>query len=139
MWYNCRLSKRRSFLMGLDMYAFKTKLHLNNEVDFPVHHSEPKERIFYWRKHPNLHTWMENLYVKKGGKLRFNCVNLQLTLDDLEQLRKDIIEQKLPVISSYYLGISNQDEEERMTDLEFVQKAEDAIKSGYTIFYTSWI
>ena len=37
--------------------------------------------LHYWRKHPNLHGWMESLYYEKGGTAdNFNCVNLQLTL-----------------------------------------------------------
>jgi hypothetical protein len=37
--------------------------------------------LYYWRKHPNLHGWMESLYYEKGGTAdNFNCVNLQLTL-----------------------------------------------------------
>jgi hypothetical protein len=51
--------------MGLDMYAFKTKEAIEIEVDFQV---KEVEEIHYWRKHANLHGWMENLYETKGGK-----------------------------------------------------------------------
>jgi hypothetical protein len=42
--------------MGLDMYARTTKEPLAGAVDFKV--SEPSE-LHYWRKHPDLHGWME--------------------------------------------------------------------------------
>ena len=42
-------------------------------------------------KHPNLHGWMERLYRTRGGKEdKFNCVNIQLTADDLQKLKADI-------------------------------------------------
>jgi len=44
-----------------------------------------------WRKHPNLHGLMEALYYTKGGSAEtFNCVTLQLTLDDLNRLEADL-------------------------------------------------
>ncbi len=73
--------------MGLDMYAFTTNEVLDTPVDFKV---DGYVDVHYWRKHPNLHGWMENLYREKGGKDEtFNCVNLQLTADDLDRLEAD--------------------------------------------------
>ena len=62
--------------MGLDMFAYTTLENPAGSVDFKV--GEATE-IHYWRKHPNLHGWMEKLYRDKGGSQEsFNCVNLQL-------------------------------------------------------------
>jgi hypothetical protein len=73
--------------MGLDMYAFATAEQLAGSVDFTA---EAASEIYYWRKHPNLHGWMERLYRNKGGKEdSFNCVNIQLTADDLQRLEAD--------------------------------------------------
>lgn len=47
------------------------------------------EELHYWRQFWPLQYWMELLYSKKGGTKEFNCVNLQLTKEDLDQLEKD--------------------------------------------------
>ena len=46
--------------MGLDMYASTTKRRLKSSVDFKS--GKADEQIHDWRKHPNLHGWMEALY-----------------------------------------------------------------------------
>ena len=53
------------------------------------------EEFFYWRKHPAIHNWMENLYVERGGKESFNGIPLYLSKEDLKNLKKDIIKKKL--------------------------------------------
>ena len=40
--------------MGLDQFAYS------------INSAGEKEDIAYWRKHPNLHGWMEALWVEKG-------------------------------------------------------------------------
>ena len=52
--------------MGLDMYAYATEEATSAE-DFADLGLESREEFFYWRKHPNLHGWMEALYRSKGG------------------------------------------------------------------------
>ena len=51
--------------MGLDMYAFTT-----SETIPAVDFKDPADsaELPYWRKHPNLHGWMEQPYRQKGGK-----------------------------------------------------------------------
>lgn len=123
--------------MGLDMYANKTKLQPANEVDFTVP-EDSTEEFFYWRKHPNLHGWMGNLYEQKGGKEEFNCVNLQLTDDDLDSLERDLNSARLPSTSGFFFGQSEGNLEEINNDLDFIGKAREAIKEGYTVYYSSW-
>lgn len=120
--------------MGLDMYAFATKEKPATQVDFKV---EEARELHYWRKHPNLHGWMEALYRAKGGRDDdFNCVNLQLTADDLDRLEADIRSGSLPPTSGFFFGQS--DGTEVMDDLAFVEKARAEIADGMTVFYTSW-
>jgi hypothetical protein len=114
--------------MGLDMYAFKTKEAIEIEVDFQV---KEVEEIHYWRKHANLHE-------TKGGKEEFNCVNVLLNLDDLNQLEKDLKESHLPETTGFFFGRSSGDEEEIAEDLEFISEARAAIVEGYKVYYTSW-
>lgn len=48
-------------------------------------------QLHYWRKHPNLHGWMEPLNREKGStEGQFNCVTLLLTEVDLGRLEADI-------------------------------------------------
>lgn len=75
--------------MGLDMYAYKRADAIEEQVDFPSCNED--EEIFYWRKHPNTHGWMENLYREKGGKDSFNCDNMQLTAADLDAFERAVL------------------------------------------------
>ena len=122
--------------MGLDMYAFSTKAKLKKEVDFDTINVDVEE-VHYWRKHPNLHGWMQGLYEYKGGKSdSFNGDNVVLTNADLDQLEYDINSSQLPETSGFFFG--NSDGEEKADDLEFVKKARQAIAEGKTVYYTSW-
>lgn len=121
--------------MGLDMYAYVTTATLNQAVDFPE--PENYEELHYWRKHPNLHGWMEKLYrSKKGSDEEFNLAPLLLTVDDLAKLERDIEKNRLPETCGFFFGQSTG--AERHDDLEFVAKARRAIAEGKTIFYVAW-
>src|SRR5688500_13852245 len=105
--------------MGLDMFAFTTSEQLADSVDFDV---ATLTEIHYWRKHPNLHGWMEKLYREKGGSAEsFNCVNVQLVSADLDRLEADIKANHLPHTEGFFFGAS--DGTERDDDLQFINKA----------------
>jgi hypothetical protein len=125
---------KRRYFMGLDMFAMTTNHTPESPVDFKA--DNPTE-LHYWRKHPNLHGWMEDLYRTKGGTAEsFNCVTLQLTLDDLSQLEAAIQAQELPDTRGFFFGESDGSECE--DDLAFIAKAREAISQGLTVFYDSW-
>ena len=118
------------------MYALATKAKPETDVDFSTKNFEQDE-LQYWRKHPNLHGWMQNLYDMKGGvSPDFNGDCVVLDSEDLDNLEQDIKDGNLPDTSGFFFGQSNEDEDE--TDLEFVSKAREAIKEGKTVYYTSW-
>ena len=120
--------------MGLDMYACTLRHQPDSAVDFNV--SDATE-LHYWRKHPNLHGWMERLYRDKGGAAEsFNCVNLQRTSDDIDRLEVDIRATSLPRTDGFFFGVSDGSEIE--DDLQFVAKAREALAAELTVFYTSW-
>ena len=120
--------------MGLDMYAYAVDEKPAAEVDFEA---EPSWAVHYWRKHPNLHGWMRALYYAKGGTdEQFNCVNVMLTLEDIDALESAIRAGALPPTTGFFFGESRP--EEKIRDLEFLQKAREAIASGKAVFYTSW-
>lgn len=125
--------------MGLDQHAFRVKKNtLKTPTDNGDRINDDAEEIAYWRKHPNLQGWMEDLYFRKGGKeSSFNCVDVQLTWEDLEELEKDINEQQLPETKGFFFG-DNSDDYYKKEDLQFIEKALEDIKDGYEIYYTSW-
>ena len=125
--------------MGLDMYAYSLPKDYDRPcVDFDLDDigDEERRRLHYWRKHPNLHGWMEALYFEKGGAQEFNCVPVELTDDDLNRLEADIRAGNLPQTSGFFFGSS--DGTEIADDLAFVAKAREAIAQGKTVYYDSW-
>ena len=125
--------------MGLDQYAYKVKKGIIKSAipsDKQIPSNELVE-IAYWRKHPNLHGWMERLYDSKGGDGMFNCEFVQLTESDLIKLQEDILQRALFEASGPFWGL-NSDEEYRKDDLAFIQDALDSIEQGYDVLYYSW-
>lgn len=138
--------------MGLDQYAFATLAEKIGDavVDFPHsfgRHSkyspgaEPAIQLAYWRKHPNLHGWMQRLYHAKGGRppsddgYAFNGDAVRLTLEDIEQLAKDVEADALPPTSGFFFGESSA--EDKRTDEEFIEAARNALGLGLAVYYTS--
>jgi len=122
--------------MGLDMFACTTPEKPLSEVDFTT--SQWAE-LHYWRKHPNLHGWMEQLYHDKGGSQNpFNCAAVELKQADLERLETAIREKRLPQTEGFFFGSSDSSESEVEDDLAFVAKARQAIQDNLTVYYTSW-
>jgi hypothetical protein len=108
----------------------------NGEIDYE-NQIVKTEEVAYWRKHPDLHGWMENLYREKGGMEKsFNGDPLVLTLSDLDRLEEDILRKNLPKTRGFFFGESG---EISLKDLEFVLEARKAIQEGDTVFYdSSW-
>lgn len=120
--------------MGLDMYAMYMDEAPMKLVDFEAGDSG---ELHYWRKHPNLHGWMERLYRAKGGNEVFNCVPVILGLRDLDALEAEILAGTLPHTEGFFFGESDGSEVE--DDLAFIAKAREAIADGYTVYYrSSW-
>lgn len=119
--------------MGFDTYcAMMTKEELDDEVDFTVTEATA---FHQWRKYPDLHGWMEELYMKKGGTAPTR-VFVVLTSDDLFRLEEAIHEGTLPNTRGFFFGESSG--AERDDDMFFISKARQAIADGYTVYYDSW-
>lgn len=125
--------------MGLDMYAFAVYPE-KAKGDFEVSDEATKEEFQYWRKHNALHSWMENLYINKGGtQLSFNCIPLRLTEEDLLQLIADAKAHKLQSKTGFFWGVEyDYDDEIANEDIEFAHKALAKIDQGYAVYYDSW-
>ena len=138
--------------MGLDQYAFARKgkpiettedytyedLEGNSHTEQRTSVSYAEElEIAYWRKHPNLQGWMEQLWREKGGEGEFNCVDVELTLEDLDALERTLDDEALPETTGFFFG-QNSDDHYAEQDREFILAARNRIKDGYKVIYTSW-
>lgn len=122
--------------MGLDQFIRTTAADIP-AVDFDI--PEDAVQIHYWRKHPNMHGWMERLYRDKGGRGEdFNCDNLRLDLEDLVSLEIDLKGKRLPTTEGFFFGRSNGGDEELKDDLQFIEAAKGAIECGLKVFYRAW-
>lgn len=128
--------------MGLDMYAWRVrKEHAIGDFEIARNESGDSEveEIFYWRKHHDLHGWMERLYREKGGDAEsFNCVKVRLTKEDLDRLVSDVSGNRLPQTTGFFFGNNPPDFESMAQDMEFISKAIEAIEAGDAVYYDSW-
>ena len=140
--------------MGLDMYAYvaaragqQQEFYDGSAFDKETGDFEnpkvtkPRE-LAYWRKHPNLHGWMEQLWERKmqaEGKddpSSFNGIELELTYEDLEMLELDIIAGTLPDTTGFFFG-QNANDLYQSQDLEFIRDARAELVLGLRVFYNS--
>ena len=103
--------------------------------------SKPRE-LAYWRKHPNLHGWMEQLWHSKN-KLNlenqdqtFNGIELELTWEDLDELERTVTHKQLPSTSGFFFG-NDADEHYYESDLAFIKNAKAELFLGLKVFYNS--
>lgn len=138
--------------MGLDQYATARKGEprtVKSEYTYTDQDGVEKEgfeeylewddtiELATWRKHPNLQGWMQELWYEKGGEGEFNCVELELTLENLDALEATLDEETLPETAGFFFG-GNADDHYAEADREFIVQARAAIKQGYTVVYSSW-
>jgi hypothetical protein len=135
--------------MGLDMYAYvaakagqQNEFYEGAEFDETTREfvnkttTKPRE-IAYWRKHPNLHGWMERLAEQKNLKYdSFNGIEMELTAEDLDELERAVTHGQLPATGGFFFG-NNADEHYRESDLEFVKNARAELFFGLKVFYNS--
>ncbi len=67
-------AKRRRHLLGFAFMACRAvAIGRNSDAGF----CHDPSQLYYWRKHPELHGWMEKLYRETGGAAQsFNCVRM---------------------------------------------------------------
>jgi len=117
--------------MGLDQYA-AIRLDTKDEDG-----NWDSEELAYWRKHPHLQGFMESLYHEKGGEGEFNCVDVELTLEDIDALESTLDNEALPETQGFFFG-ENSDDHYAEQDRDFIVSARAAIDKGYTVVYSSW-
>jgi hypothetical protein len=93
--------------------------------------------LCYWRKHPDLHGWMRDLFYEKGGSSdsSFNGDVVFLTVEDVDNLKTAVLNGTLPTTTGFFFGDS--DEDRKTIDLESIDKMLEALENGSSIYYTS--
>jgi len=139
--------------MGLDQYAFSANDENVNRQGIPEH--SKTDQIAYWRKHNRLHGWMEKCWNEKGRPnatepeganpygSSFNCVPLEITAYDLDQLEGVVLDKKLPETGGFFFGSDSYELYEdfgfKKDDLDFIREARRLIGEGKRVFYdSSW-
>ena len=117
--------------MGLDQYA-SIRLDTKDEDG-----NWDQIELAEWRKHPHLQGFMKNLYIEKGGTEEFNCVDVELTLEDIDALEACVAGGELPETGGFFFGDDSSDRYKE-TDLEFCADAREALANGETVVYSSW-
>ena len=96
-----------------------------------------------WRKHNRLDGWMENLFREKGGEGQFNLVKLELTMDDIINLEKDVLAMELPSTLGFFYGRDSYEEYneefgDKQLDIEFIHDAKELLDNGDKVIYSNW-
>ena len=136
--------------MGLDQYAYSKDS--NGE----------EQEIAYWRKHNRLQGWMEQLWEDKGrpnfldgaeetGMGDFNCVPLPITEEDLDDLEDNVCGKTLPDTHGFFFGDDSFEWEDengnsfeendyyyKEDDIDFIEKARQALKEKKEVYYNCW-
>ena len=79
---------------------------------------------------------MRDLYLKKGGDGKFNCRFVRVDMDDLERLKRAVINDELPDTEGFFFG--RHYAEDMKYVLEFIDMAKACIETGDAIYYSSW-
>jgi hypothetical protein len=157
-------NKKLNNTMGLDQYAFSRPPAAQMVLPFAEEDPPPiKDETPFaeWRKHNRLQGWMEQLWQDKGcpgvrsldDKVSptveqifgnaFNCIDLELTLEDLVNLEVAMLNRDLPECGGFFFGndsYSDYDDEYgyKNLDLEFIAEAKERMADGHKIYYGCW-
>jgi hypothetical protein len=86
---------------------------------------------------------MEQLYHKKGGEKVFNCADVELTLEDIDQLEATILNKNLPETQGFFFGSDSYSDYEgeygyKNEDISFISKAKEILNNNNKLYYSSW-
>jgi hypothetical protein len=119
--------------MGLDQYLYSST---KSGQDL-----EKITELGYRRKHPNLHGWMEQLWLERDNTRTdrvFNGVELELTWQDIDRLEQDIMSGVIAALDTKGCFFGNpSDDYYYERDLEFCRSAKAELFLGLKVFYNS--
>lgn len=127
--------------MGLDMWVWEfdpKNCESYDDISCVSKEGCRGDELYYWRKHHDLHGFMENLYRRNGGVKTFNCERVRLTEEDLDELEETLLQNNLPETTGFFFGNNPPNHETNEADLEFISKARASISSGKLVYYDSW-
>ena len=115
--------------MGLDQYSYTRE--------------KAQEPNFYWRKHSQLQTFMEDIWFRElGNEDDFNCKELVLGKEHIEDLLHRLNSENLPKSEGgFFYGEQFQDEsskEYHKQDVKFCKDSLKAIDDGKEVIYSCW-
>jgi hypothetical protein len=128
-------------MMGLDQYCY-TKIGCS------------EHELAYFRKHPNLHGWMEQLWRERGKPgieqdfdeqaresywgSAFNGIPIELSFDDIDRLEQDNANGKLAELKTtgFFFGAAS-DDVYRDAVAEFCRRARAELFLGLPVYYNS--
>jgi hypothetical protein len=138
--------------MGLDQTAYARPPRKRN--------SDDDMQLMEWRKHNRLQGWMQQLWEDKGcpnaqtegdAMGDFNCVELQLTAQDIDNLEYSINNFELPEANGFFWGSDsyfwhNENDEPfpeneywyKKNDLMFVEEARKMLDKKWRVYYSCW-
>ncbi len=131
--------------MGLDAYGVTVAVEFAGDCQVDIVYKDENDRPYaaadvnayfaHWKNFYQLQDWMGALYAEKSGDDGcFNNNTVRLTLADLARL-----EAALQTTEFAAMGDGDEIEAESMADtLDFIQRAREAIASGYAVFYDCW-
>ena len=140
--------------MGLDQWAYIKLESVSEELtkDETFENLQNSNFDFVeWRKHPNLQGWMERKWRQRTNTLHqyenetliddeFNGVELELTLEDIDELEEAVKNKNLNGgygdTTGFFFG-DNSDEEYYFRDLDFCKQARVALNHNKPVYYNS--
>lgn len=123
--------------------SYKMQKNIKEKADKRIEEIKSETEIGYWRKHADLHGYMEDLYIERGGTEEFNCVKLPLSKEDCEDIinfareRLETNEDKVEHTTGFFFGQTQKEDWE-----ETIKIFENALNTvnfdTEEIYYDSW-
>ena len=115
--------------MGLDMHFYSVPKGCEPE--------NSDDEICYFRKHADLHGWLEKTRCEMLGECGdFNCVYFDITPEVLMKMKELVKKPVKEHFHGFFWGEST-DEDWKKTEA-LIPKIEEILRSGAKVYYYSW-
>jgi hypothetical protein len=120
--------------MGLDMYLYAQEKTENPSPDIEAE----KIELGYWRKHRNLHRFVEEKWRDAtGSEEDFNCIPFPLSKELCIEILQHSTNRDFPEgKSGFFFGTSTPYDDEYTIGV--MHQALTYISKGYEVIYNSW-
>ena len=119
------------------MYAYSVAKNDGNE-QFAIAEGLELTDIAYWRKFNALHGWMEDLARSLGFHGEFNCVKVQLSPQDIDELEEDLTQKQLRPREGFFFGGPEINDWDIEATKKFIADARAEFADGREVYYDSW-